>query len=262
MTRRQLEQRVHGLNQPSLFGPPPQPLHEEGANKEEAYERKMRGMYKAIVLGKRSLVEYVYEDPKAWERIAEVWNWIERQGPDEYKYHKSAWWLVFSMLEKENEKSYEGLKHSWRLLGDVRKKILFACGAKEHSEFLYWVIKQRISVLNDSMPWMFEDAIKGILLILTKDDDLLAGYKEGVKEKLCRQEYRYKEHFIVNARIAAYRELLYDIFFTLKNGGGLTDAELKKVQKKIAKNKEIQKNIDKVAVKIANMINPEFTLKG
>lgn len=258
MTRRQLEQRVHGLNQPSLFGPPPQPLHEEALSKKEAYERKMRGMYKAIVSGKRSLAEYVYEDPKAWERIAEVWNWIEEQGVDRYKYQKNAWWLVFSMLEKENEKSYEGLKHSWRLLGDFRKKILFACGAKEHSEFLYWVIKQRINLLNDSKPWMFEEAIKGILLILTKDDDLLAGYKEGVKEKLCGHEYRCKEHFIVNARIAAYQELLYNILFTLKNRGGLTDAELKKAWKKIAKNKEIQINMGRVAVKIANMIKPEF----
>lgn len=256
MTRRQLEQRGHGPNQPSLFGHPP--LHEEGANEKEAYERKMRGMYKAIVSAKRSLVKYVYEDPNAWKRIAEVWDWVERQERDWHGYHKNAWWLVFSMLEKENEKSYEGLKRSWRLLGDFRKKILFACGAKEHSEFLYWVIKQRISVLNDSMPWMFEYAIKGILLILTKNDDLLAGYKEYVEKKLCGHKYEYREHFITDARIAAYRKLLYDILSILNNRGGLTDAELRKVQKKIAKNKEVKINVGKVAVKIANMINPEF----
>ncbi len=246
--------RTHEIGE--LF-PAPQPrrepLHEEPA---EAQERKLFGMYKAIVLGKTSLMKYVYDDPKAWQRISKVWSWVESQGIDRYKYADGLWRLIFSVLEKERNNDFKRLKDSWRWMGGLRKDVLFACGIKEHCEFLNWVIKQRVGVQNDSMLWMFEEAIKGILRILTNHDDLLVGYRESVKERLGR--YEYKEHFIAEARIVAFKELLYDIFFTLKHKTGLNEEELKKAYKKISKSKEIKKELSRLAVKIASMISPDY----
>jgi len=234
-----------------------EPLHEEPRGEDKkAHERKLVGMYKAIVLGKKSLIKYVYEDPKAWQRISKVWSWVQSQGIDRYKYADGLWWLIFSVLEKERNDDFKRLKDSWRWMGGLRKDVLFACGVKEHGEFLNWVIKQRVGVQNDSMPWMFEEAIKGILRILTNHDDLLVGYRESVEERLGR--YEYKEHFVAEARIKAFEELLYDILFTLKHKAGLSKEELKKAYKKIVKSKEIQKELSRMAIRIAKMISPEY----
>jgi len=210
------------------------PLHEErkGINK---------GFFKQIIFYKNlELIDkYFVENPERWGKLKELFDFdysahSEFSGKEE-RIKKGFWFVIFRMLEKEKEEGYEKLKEAWSGLGEIRERIIFACGTggTKHPDFLVWVIKKRIDdvVYNDSMPRLLIKAMQSIVRIVVWDSALSENRKGMVLERLDAERHEGEYRRIMANEIAI--GYVWGGAIKLLKESGLSDDEIKKLLERL-----------------------------